>query len=44
VELVRLLLERGADPMEEDAEPWATPIAWARKYRHGKIVRLLENR
>jgi ankyrin repeat protein len=43
-ELVRLFLERGADPVEADAEPWATPIAWARKYRHGTIVRLLENR
>ena len=42
VELVRLLLERGADPVEADAEPWATPRAWARKYRHGKISRLLE--
>jgi len=28
-ELVRLLLERGADPVEADAEPWATPQAWA---------------
>ena len=30
-ELVRLLLERGADPVEADAEPWATPRAWAQK-------------
>jgi ankyrin repeat protein len=44
VELVRLLLERGADPVEADAEPWATPRAWARKYRHRKIVALLETR
>src|SRR5262245_3181161 len=31
VELVKLLLERGADPVEADAEPWATPRAWAEK-------------
>ena len=31
VELVRLFLERGADPVERDAEPWATPAAWAEK-------------
>ena len=42
LELVRLFLERGADPVEEDAESWARPLAWARKYRHGKITRLLE--
>jgi ankyrin repeat protein len=41
VELVRLLLERGADPVEEDAETWARPRAWAEKYRHEKISRLL---
>ena len=42
VELVRLLLERGADPVEADAKPWAAPGAWARKYGHKKILRLLE--
>ena len=31
VEMVKLLLERGADPLEADAEPWATPAAWAKK-------------
>ena len=41
VELVRLLLERGADPVEEDAQTWARPRAWAEKYRHGKISRML---
>ena len=25
------VLERGADPLVSDAEPWATPMAWARK-------------
>ena len=44
VELVRLFLERGADPVEADAKPWATPRAWAVKYRHRKIVALLEAR
>jgi ankyrin repeat protein len=37
VELVRLLLERGADPLEADAEPWATPLAWASKKGHAEI-------
>jgi ankyrin repeat protein len=41
VELVRLLLSRGADPVEADAEPWATPRAWAAKQGHKKIERLL---
>jgi ankyrin repeat protein len=31
IELVKLLLSRGADPVEADAEPWATPRAWAEK-------------
>lgn len=42
VELVKLLLERGADPKEPDAEPWATPIAWARKMRHDDVLALLQ--
>ena len=42
VELVRLLLERGADPIEEDAEPWATPRAWAEKRGHTAVRELLE--
>ena len=40
-ELVRLLLERGADPVEADAEPWATPIAWARKSDNREILAML---
>ena len=44
IELVRLFLERGADPLERGAERWATPIAWANKYRHRQIVALLEAR
>jgi hypothetical protein len=34
---VQLFLDRGADPIEADAEPWATPIAWAAKKGHGEI-------
>jgi ankyrin repeat protein len=35
--LVQLFLDRGADPIEADAEPWATPIAWAEKNGHKEI-------
>ena len=38
-ELVKLLLERGADPLEADAEPWATPSAWAT--RHNAVLAVL---
>jgi hypothetical protein len=41
VELVKLYLERGADPVEPDAEPWATPLAWARKKGHREIEEYL---
>jgi hypothetical protein len=41
VELVRLYLEHGADRVEADAEPWATPEAWARKMGHGEVRALL---
>jgi ankyrin repeat protein len=41
VELVKLLLERGADPVETDAEPWATPRAWATKMGHDEVLALL---
>ena len=40
-ELVKLLLERGADPVEADAEPWATPGAWAEKMGHHEAAALL---
>ena len=40
-ELVTLFLERGADPVEADAEPWATPRAWAEKMKHAAVLRLL---
>ena len=38
---VRLLLERGADGAEADAEDWATPRAWAEKKRHSGALALL---
>ena len=41
VELVKLLLERGADPVEADAEVWATPRAWAKKMNHPAVLALL---
>ena len=43
IELLRLYLERGADPVEVDAEPWATPLAWATKRGHHEIVQLLRS-
>jgi ankyrin repeat protein len=39
--VVELLLERGTDPSELDAEPWARPRAWAEKMGHAAIVGLL---
>ncbi len=41
-EMVKLLLERGADPIEAGAPPWATPTAWATKMKHRKVAALLE--
>lgn len=43
VPLVRLFLERGADPVESDAEPWATPRAWAERMRHRDVLGLLDS-
>jgi ankyrin repeat protein len=43
-ELVRIYLDRGADPMEADAEPWATPLAWAEKKGHARIIAMLRAR
>jgi ankyrin repeat protein len=40
-EMVRLLLERGADPNKSGAT-WATPLAWARKKGHAEIQTDLE--
>ena len=41
VEMVKLFLARGADPVEADAEPWATPRAWAEKMHRPEILALL---
>ncbi len=43
-ELVELFLERGADPLEKDAETWATPLSWARKKGHHNIVAMIQER
>jgi ankyrin repeat protein len=39
--VVEALLEHGADPEETDAEPWATPKAWAEKRNHTAILKRL---
>ena len=39
--LVQLYLDRGADTLEPDADPWATPLAWAMKGGHAAIAELL---
>jgi ankyrin repeat protein len=41
LELVKLLLERGAAAVEADAEPWATPLACAEKKGHHGFVAIL---
>jgi len=35
------MLEHGFDPVESDAEPWATARAWAKKWGHAEMVELL---
>ncbi|HSB13662.1 MAG TPA: ankyrin repeat domain-containing protein [Bryobacteraceae bacterium] len=40
-ELVKLLLERGADPVEAGAESWATPRAWAETMKHDNVLQVL---
>lgn len=37
IELVRLFLDRGADPVEAGAEPWARPRAWAEKMKRRDV-------
>jgi ankyrin repeat protein len=39
--LVRLLLERGADHLEADAEGWAAPRAWAEKMGRREVLEVL---
>ena len=43
IALVRLYLQRGAGPVEVDAEPWATPLAWAMKCGQQAIIELLRS-
>lgn len=38
IELVRLFLNRGADPVESSAEPWARPRAWAEKMKRRDVL------
>jgi ankyrin repeat protein len=40
-ELVEFFLERGADPVEAGAPPWATPLEHARKQGHRAIIERL---
>jgi hypothetical protein len=39
--VVKRLIERGADVAEADAEPWATPSAWAEKIRRDDVLAVL---
>jgi ankyrin repeat protein len=41
IELVELMIARGADPVENDAEPWATPRAWGEKMGRREVLELL---
>jgi hypothetical protein len=40
--MVKLFIERGADIIEADAEPWATPRAWAEKKGRREILDLID--
>jgi hypothetical protein len=40
-EIVRVLLQHGADPSEPDTVPWARPRAWAEKMQRTGIIALL---
>jgi ankyrin repeat protein len=42
--LAQLLLERGAPVREPDAEPWASPQAWATKMHNDEILSVLRAR
>jgi ankyrin repeat protein len=43
-DLVKLFLDRGADPVEASAEAWATPRAWAEKGTHSAVLALLPSK
>jgi len=40
---VELLIARGAPVNELDAEPWATPAAWAQKMKHDEVLAVLRD-
>jgi ankyrin repeat protein len=42
--LVKLFLDRGADPVEAGAESWATPRAWAERMNRADVLDELEKR
>ncbi len=39
---VKLLLARGVDHIESDAQPWARPATWAQKMNHEAILKTLQ--
>ena len=39
--VARVLLERGADPVEDDTEPWARPAAWATRFKHPDVLAVI---
>ena len=41
MEMVELMLDRGADPVEADAPAWARPMAWAERMGHQDVVGVL---
>jgi ankyrin repeat protein len=41
VQLAKLLIKHGADPEENDSEPWARPRSWALKMGHDQILPVL---
>jgi ankyrin repeat protein len=41
LKVAKVLLDRGADSLELDAEPWARPKAWAEKMHRADIAALL---
>lgn len=40
-QLVELLLARGADAIEPEAEAWAAPLAWAERRQHAAVISIL---
>ena len=43
VGMAQLLIARGAAVVEAEAEPWATPRAWAVKMGHSELVAILDS-